>query len=283
MSQPAIGRCARRWRKTPAAPAAAPRSTTTPAAPTPGIAPPEPLRRRRRRPGNRRDDQSLRVAARRGSPARVANECVCGGWPAHRNDRRGRDQQPHDRLEHDYLLCLLVDTSAVEVRVEDPHLGDSIDRQLIARGRLADRLGTRRVVDAERPVLSSLTNELIQVTPSSALRSTTARQTSAPPLPTGIWRPSGKVRCTTYLGISPSGSADECACRQPTHALAPAHRQDHPCWPMGPPILGAGRAHAHAGSATTKADVSPVRRAAPPAISPRTKPPPVLASGSAQS
>src|SRR5579859_4719207 len=51
-------------------------------------------------------------------------------------------------------------------------------------------------------VLSSLTKELTQVTPLSALRSTTARQSSAPPLSIGMRRPSGKVRSTTYRGIS---------------------------------------------------------------------------------
>src|ERR1700694_5772381 len=51
-------------------------------------------------------------------------------------------------------------------------------------------------------VLSSLTNEQIHVTPSSALRSMTARQSSAPPLATGICKPPEKVRCTTYRGIS---------------------------------------------------------------------------------
>src|SRR5919201_3817397 len=51
-------------------------------------------------------------------------------------------------------------------------------------------------------VLSSETNDLIQVTPSSALRATTARQSSAPPFWTGTCSPSGKVRCTTYRGIS---------------------------------------------------------------------------------
>src|SRR5437588_5506649 len=51
-------------------------------------------------------------------------------------------------------------------------------------------------------VLSSETNELTHVTPSSALRSMTARQISAPPLSIGICSPSEKTRCTTYRGIS---------------------------------------------------------------------------------
>ena len=38
---------------------------------------------------------------------------------------------------------------AVEVRVEDAHLGDAVDRQLVALRRTADRLGSRGVVDAE--------------------------------------------------------------------------------------------------------------------------------------
>src|SRR5262249_17457421 len=50
--------------------------------------------------------------------------------------------------------------------------------------------------------LSSLTNELIQVTSSSALRSMTSRQNSAPPLSTEMRSPSGNVRCTTYRRIS---------------------------------------------------------------------------------
>src|ERR1039457_6073805 len=51
-------------------------------------------------------------------------------------------------------------------------------------------------------LLSSETNELIQVTPSSALRSTTPPQSSAPPFSIGMCKPSGKVRCATYRGIS---------------------------------------------------------------------------------
>src|ERR1039458_9721723 len=51
-------------------------------------------------------------------------------------------------------------------------------------------------------VLSSLTNERIHVTPSSAFRSTTPRQRSAPPFATGVSKPSGKVRCTTSRGKS---------------------------------------------------------------------------------
>src|SRR5262249_42805027 len=51
-------------------------------------------------------------------------------------------------------------------------------------------------------VLSSLTNELIQVTSSTALRSMTSRQSSAPPLSTEIRSPSGNVRCTKYRGMS---------------------------------------------------------------------------------
>src|ERR1700685_2177592 len=51
-------------------------------------------------------------------------------------------------------------------------------------------------------VLSSDTNELIQVTPSSALRSTTPRQVSTPPSATGMCSPSGNVRCTMYRGMS---------------------------------------------------------------------------------
>src|SRR5579864_6040416 len=51
-------------------------------------------------------------------------------------------------------------------------------------------------------VLSSETNELIQLTPSAALCSMTPRQTSTPPSSTGMWSPSGNVRCTMYRGIS---------------------------------------------------------------------------------
>src|SRR5712664_4867299 len=38
----------------------------------------------------------------------------------------------------------------IEVRVEDGDLGDLLDRELTALGGLADRLGIRCVVDAER-------------------------------------------------------------------------------------------------------------------------------------
>src|SRR5580765_3265870 len=48
---------------------------------------------------------------------------------------------------------------------------------------------------------SSLTYEWTQVTPSSALRSTTARQSAAPSPSGGIRNPSGNVRSTTYRGI----------------------------------------------------------------------------------
>src|SRR5262245_48153427 len=51
-------------------------------------------------------------------------------------------------------------------------------------------------------VLSSLTNELIQVTSSLALRSITPRQSSAPPWSTEMRSPSGNERWTTYRGIS---------------------------------------------------------------------------------
>ena len=37
----------------------------------------------------------------------------------------------------------------MEVRVEDPHLGDPVDGQAVALGGAADRLGVGAVVDAE--------------------------------------------------------------------------------------------------------------------------------------
>src|SRR5579871_3186143 len=49
--------------------------------------------------------------------------------------------------------------------------------------------------------LSALTYEWTQFTPTSALRSTTMRQTAAPSSVTGICSPSGKVRSTRYRGM----------------------------------------------------------------------------------
>jgi hypothetical protein len=49
--------------------------------------------------------------------------------------------------------------------------------------------------------LSSLTYDCTQVTPSSALRSMTLWHSCAPSLVTGMCSPSGKVRCTMYLGM----------------------------------------------------------------------------------
>src|SRR6266542_994481 len=50
-------------------------------------------------------------------------------------------------------------------------------------------------------VASSLTYECIHVTPSSALRSTTPQQLSAPFSSRGTRKPSGNVRSTMYRGI----------------------------------------------------------------------------------
>src|SRR5438067_2238 len=69
-------------------------------------------------------------------------------------------------------------------------------------------------------VLSSETNELTHVTPSSALRSTTARQISAPPFSIGMCSPSEKTRCTTYRGISVL-LFDRTLDMRPTYARAP--------------------------------------------------------------
>jgi len=60
----------------------------------------------------------------------------------------------------------------VEVRVEDAYLGDLVDRQRIAQGGLADGLGTRRVVNAERAGLV-LTDE--RADPDDALLGRCAR------------------------------------------------------------------------------------------------------------
>src|SRR5437763_12749764 len=68
--------------------------------------------------------------------------------------------------------------------------------------------------------LSSLTSELIQVTPSAALRSTTSRQSSAPPSFTGMCRP------------------------EPTRESQREHREEHPYWVRRLPIFrvaGGGR------------------------------------------
>jgi hypothetical protein len=85
----------------------------------------------------------------------------------------------------------------VEVRVEDPHLGDPVDGQAVALGGAPDRLGVGAVVDAEGLLRSSVTSEWTQVTPSLALTSTTAMQALAPCSSAGICRPSAKVRSTT--------------------------------------------------------------------------------------
>src|SRR5215831_17208987 len=50
--------------------------------------------------------------------------------------------------------------------------------------------------------LSSVTYEWIQVTPSSAFRSTTCRHVAAPAAVTGIDSPSGNVLSTRYLGMN---------------------------------------------------------------------------------
>jgi hypothetical protein len=68
----------------------------------------------------------------------------------------------------------------IEIRVEHGHPGYPVDRQFVAGGRLANRLGLGASQVQNDRVLSSLTNELIQVTPSSALRSITARTRGAP-------------------------------------------------------------------------------------------------------
>jgi hypothetical protein len=91
--------------------------------------------------------------------------------------------------------------SHVEVGVEDPHLGDVVDGQVVPRRAPADRLGGGCAVDAGVVRSSSLTYECTQVTPSSAFRSITWRQSSAPVSEIGIRNPSGKLRCTTYRGI----------------------------------------------------------------------------------
>src|ERR1700681_4940613 len=86
-------------------------------------------------------------------------------------------------------------------------------------------------------VLSSETNELIQVTPSSALRSTTPPQSSARPFSIGKCKPSGKVRCTTYRGISVLLVRRPLTCDQRTGDPRRPHREDSLCWTSPVPIL----------------------------------------------
>src|SRR5580704_2923588 len=92
--------------------------------------------------------------------------------------------------------------------------------------------------------LSSLTYEWTQVTPSSALRSTTDKQIAAPCASTGMLSPSGKVLSTTYLGIC----APPCAvlagariCSETRSPVRNANRERYPDWPLWLPIF-TGRA-----------------------------------------
>src|SRR6266511_1677828 len=86
--------------------------------------------------------------------------------------------------------------SCVEVRIEDADLRDAVDGEVVARGRLPDRLGARGVVDAERlrPVLAD-----VRVHPGDAFVCVplhdrqTQRRALAPP---------GNMRSTTYRGMS---------------------------------------------------------------------------------
>src|SRR3954453_9005966 len=51
------------------------------------------------------------------------------------------------------VMSKLLERLAVEVRVEHANLGDLVNRQFVARGGPADRLGAGRVVEAERAPL----------------------------------------------------------------------------------------------------------------------------------
>src|ERR1700730_13257106 len=89
-------------------------------------------------------------------------------------------------------------------------------------------------------VLSSLTNELIHVTPSSAFRAMTPRQSSAPPLATGMCRPCGKVRCTRYRGISFLLFARPLGMARTYEPDGPTASGGRPILAPGVPYLGAG-------------------------------------------
>src|SRR6266508_1969107 len=84
---------------------------------------------------------------------------------------------------------------------------------------------------------SSLTYEWTQVTPSSAFRSTTAKD-SAAPSPPRTRSPSGKVRSTTYRGISLLLSTATNAPIDGRRGARRAHRPDYRCCREALPILG---------------------------------------------
>src|ERR1700691_2125178 len=79
-------------------------------------------------------------------------------------------------------------------------------------------------------VFSSLTYECTHVTPSSALRPTTAPHTAAPSSLIGMRSPSGNVRCTRYRCIY------DLLLYGP-HDMPPSYAHTTPQTSGGPPIL----------------------------------------------
>src|ERR1700692_4492561 len=71
-----------------------------------------------------------------------------------RNDQRYRSTRGRRRCERSLRPTLKSSASPhrasfVEIRIEDAHLRDLVERQGVAVGGLADRFWTRRVIDAE--------------------------------------------------------------------------------------------------------------------------------------
>src|SRR5438093_5640174 len=84
---------------------------------------------------------------------------------------------------------------------------------------------------------SSLTYEWTQVTPSSAFRSTTARQSAAPSPSAGIGSPSVNVRSTRYRGNSLLLPSATLLAFDGRRGARPAHRPNYPGCSAALPIL----------------------------------------------
>src|ERR1019366_5183692 len=126
----------------------------------------------------------------------------------------------------------------VEVRVEHSHLGDLVDRQLVARRGLADGFWGRCVVNAER---GALVRTHIGVHPGDGLlgvalddrpanvRSAVGHRDLESIGEGALHHVSRHVRPPDRLVF---------ACREPTDARRRAHREDSPCCDRSVPMLG---------------------------------------------